>query len=270
MLQAEDREPFELDHLKRYRLKEDLIDYRLNHRDDTTYFEALKAQGELSHGTPGKMAFDRLLLETDSMLKGLSHLGIIDNQVPYPVFFNSENHPYQIAGVLRNLSSKGQLFFRPAKTRARDRLISWIFHLMLCQTSHRELIRETFYLGSDKVFHLASLENTRAREKLDGLMELFSDGLTSPLPFFPQTSFAFAQFFLQKSKGNEQGACHAAEKIWNSGPRYSGEMENDAFKRCFGKQFPWSEAFKQTAIMIFEPMFQYSKETTLDEFLQTA
>ncbi len=267
--QVEDREPFELDNLQRYKLKEDFISYYLEYPEEQTFFEALKAKGELLHGTAGKMVFDALKWDAAGILKVIAGFDIKSPGQPLAVQFNSEKRPLHLGGVLRNLSDKGQVFYRSAKIKARDILTAWIYHLMVCLVPELDYPKETFFIATDKILCFLKVDGKVAKKEMENLVEQYHRGLVNPLAFFPQTSLAFAESYLKKKQDDEQAACIAAKKIWYSGYNFRGEQENEAFRLCFGESFPWSDSFKQATLSIFQPIFEHSEEKKLDEFIQT-
>ena len=97
------------------------------------------------------------------------------------------------------------------------------------------------------------------------LAELYRRGLQAPLPFFPKSSYAFAEATLVKNREFAAAAGSAADR-WNGsefiGP---GEKEDSYFAFCFGSDPVWSEhdndaASCRIALEIWRPFFACMQE----------
>ncbi len=265
-LQVIDREPFDLDKLQQYKLKESLIDDFPRVSREEGFFELIKAKGEVAHGIPGKIMFSDLKNETKTLLAVIAGFGEFVSPGPQVQYRNKENL-IVLGGILKNISLRGQVFVRPAKIKARDIIKVWIHHLMGALYRDTNTPISSFCIGIDKAIEFAVLEKKDAEQILGSLVGLFVSGLKAPLEFFPQASLAYAQSYLIKQAGNEGAARSAAEKQWYPGFKSDGEQANEAFRLCFGESPVLGNAFRNTALTVFEPVFKHSKEKKLNELL---
>jgi len=157
-----------------------------------------------------------------------------------------------MSAVLQNLYPEGQLFFRCARIKTKDRLRAWLYHLTLNAGDDYAGAKKTILLGRDEGAIFSEIENEKAKKILVSLTGFFYKGLSAPLCFFPETSYAYAGA-LQKS-GDEAGALKAARGKWYTGYSNSGDCEDIYIKTCFGSDMPDSDEFKNTAMEVFEPM----------------
>lgn len=265
---ADDREPFELDPLELYQLKERYLAHRLQHEDDTAFKEILKANGELAYGAVGQITFDSLKTETDSILKSLNHLLSTGPLEAFSIQLLLDD-PYPIvSGVLKHLVQKGQLFYRPARLKAKDWITAWIHHLALCIAKPSGVRLDTFCLGTEKILHFHPVEDEIATSAMMDLLSWFETGSRFPLPFFPECSLALVQA-INKGKPLNPDAVNAARRKWVSTRYQRGESADEAVRLCFGDAFPWSDRFQDIAQSVFEIQLRYSEEIKPDDIVST-
>ena len=86
-----------------------------------------------------------------------------------------------------------------------------------------------------------------------------------PIHFFPDSSFLYAEYLLERSRSG-QFALSKARKKWfgNDVVDYpKGEFEDPYYNLCFRGLDPIDEAFKKNAVSIFEPLLQHRTEILL-------
>ena len=86
-----------------------------------------------------------------------------------------------------------------------------------------------------------------------------------PIPFFPKSSFEYAEQVLRKSKP-ETTALLRAKKKW-VGSEFAktakGESQDPYYDLCFRQFDPLDEQFQKVAIQVFEPLLAHSREIKL-------
>jgi exonuclease V gamma subunit len=104
---------------------------------------------------------------------------------------------------------------------------------------------------------------TSARALLQTLCELFSEGLTLPLRFFPESGMAFVETE-QSRKGDPFKK--ASEKWLGPYPKKNekrrGEKDDVFIARCFDGD-SLDEHFAELARRIFDPILEHSKREEL-------
>jgi exodeoxyribonuclease V gamma subunit len=94
---------------------------------------------------------------------------------------------------------------------------------------------------------------------LAALLDFYSDGLSEPLPFFPRSSYAFAERTVHPTKGSSP--LEKAQKAWGDSPLphddefgLGPEREDDYFDLAFRNvKDPLGSEFQAIALAIFEP-----------------
>lgn len=260
MPEPEDREPFALDGLQQYRLRQDILDACLKGRDADTLFEYFKASGKLPPGAGARSQYQVLVRESAAFAEAVRRFLQGPPEQPQEVLIEFDEPRLSISGRLNSLYGDRQVFFRCASITAKDRIRAWLQHLALhCAGTSKT----TILLGRDETVAYAPLSAQQARQVLQSLAALFVSGLTTALPFFPQTSYAYAEAFVQKNKGAAEALRAAAQK-WDPGYATAGESEDVYIQACFGSEMPQSPAFQEIASTVYKPMFEHSENLSND------
>jgi len=254
--EPEDREPFTLDGLQRYRLRQDILDVCLKGCDPETLFEYFKASGKLPPGSGAASQYQALAREAAAFAEEVGHFAQGPPVKPQEVLIEFDEPPVSISGRLCSLYAGWQVFYRCAGITAKDRLKAWIYHLALYSSGGS---KTTVLLGRDEKVSYVPLSMLQARQVLQNLAALFTSGLTRPLPFFPQTSYAYAEAAIAKGK-DEAAALRAAALTWYPGYATAGEGEDVYIQTCFGTEMPRGTAFQEIARTVYEPMFQHMEK----------
>jgi exodeoxyribonuclease V gamma subunit len=249
----EDRENFDLDGLEQYLLAQQLVDRRIAGQNLDSLFPLVKASGRLPHGTVGRCRYDLLSGSVESFVAAV---GPFVQAAPLPpASADLVLPPFHITCRIDHLSALGLVHFRNARIKAKDRLNLWIRHLVLSTTHHPGYAREAFLIGKDGVLHYAPVDD--AGHLLEDLLAIYWDGLQRPLPFFPQSSYAYAHQRME-DKSREQ-ALKAARREWEPGFQASqpGEGQDPYLQLCFAQPDPLDEEFERLALEIFQPLLAH-------------
>ena len=80
--------------------------------------------------------------------------------------------------------------------------------------------------------------------------------MSEPLPFFPESSFEYAQRVLIKKQGDSV-ALKAAQQKWLGNEFARGESEDPYYNLCFGGIDTLNEAFQSIAVSIAAPLLNH-------------
>jgi exodeoxyribonuclease V gamma subunit len=255
----EEVEPFEVGALDGYAIRQDLVDMGLKGASVKDVLQLMKASGRLPLGEAGALGFRGLQAEVQAFLEQLRpHFdeGYID---PIPVDHTLEE--FRLMGEIRRLTAKGSLHYRCASIKPKDLLRFWIQHLVVNAALPSGPYASAVLVGSDKVFEAPPLPE--APELLASLLDLYWKGLTTPLKFFPQTAWAYADAVLKQGAGrSKQEPIAVARLRWegNSFTGVPGECEDSYFELCFRNIDPLNEEFEHTARAVFGPLLGALKE----------
>ena len=196
------REPLELDDLEKFWIRKALLDVLAENQPvEGLLAESieqtvarLRARGELPPGAFGELRVEKLLRETEPVLREVLDLcgGV------QPVTLQIDDLPVgedRLTGVLESYSPRGGVVdFRPGAFRARDEVSVWIRHLVAAASGNGG---ESAMVGRDgekaQVHHFRALDPGVASAHLAGIVDLLLLGRRIPLRFFPDVSLAFAK-----------------------------------------------------------------------------
>jgi len=139
---------------------------------------------------------------------------------------------------------------RSAKTKSSDMIRLWIRHLAASAAGHAAL---SMHIGTDDCF--PAPEAPHARKLLEGLLQLYTQGMRSPIPLFPRTSLAFAQarFNCRKPKERPE-ALMLAMRQWEGGYMVNPERDDPHLAFLFRDAEPDWERFADVAEKIYAPI----------------
>jgi exodeoxyribonuclease V gamma subunit len=239
----QDDEPFAMNALERYFLQEELLDHALAGEDDI--YELLEARGELPAAP-----FDRLSYEAmrDNVASLITHLAGAVSDSPTKREIELSLEATTLRGVLRPLHHGELVRARPAELKAKDRLRNWIYHLAHCAASDTPV--KSHYYGKDRKLEYQYVAD--AAKQLSELVSLYREGLTRPLPFFPETSWHSAH-----DKPGE------ASKAWQKDDYNSrkSESEDDYIALAMRGRDPLDEEHQQLAKRIYAPLMAALEES---------
>ena len=130
-----------------------------------------------------------------------------------------------------------------------------MYHLLACVAANGRFSGKSILICKDSIWEFNAVNDCLI--VLTGLLELYWKGISGPLPFFPETSFRFAEQRLQKNK-SEQAALAAARKKWVADEFSWGESQDPYNELIFSRYDPFGNYFNETAEFVFAPIFKYA------------
>lgn len=262
-----DHESFDIEGLDRYRLGLSLVERRLKGEQvDKEDFKRARASGLLPHGTVGRLRFEDLAREAEAFAEGVAPF-VRDKSVT-PLEVHLDLAGFCVKGRLDDFYGTGLVFHRFASIKPKDRLAAWIRHLALC-TLGLEAVPQpvSILIGLDTRRVANRTASTAIRyaspiqpsENLLDLLEIYWEGLTHPLPFFPESSWAYAETILKKGQPPET-ALVQGQKRWEGNDRQAGEASDPYMDLCFRNQDPIAgQRFQRLALDVFQPLLEHEE-----------
>ncbi len=245
----QDVEPFSLNHLEAYHLKQKMLEQALAGQDLDAYYPVLRAQGFLPYGPFGEAEYNAHKQGIAAFVEDLAP------QLANPLDaleVDLDLDGFVLRGWLHGVTSAGRISYRYTKVKPEDRLSLWIQHLALNAVAPAHCALQSTYWGEDMAFSLPAIEE--AREHLKALMDSYWRGLFSPLAFFPKSAYSYAE---QLAKGkSEEKALASARKAWEGSWKVPGEGENMYYQTAFRGADPLGPDFQTWAERILGPVCQ--------------
>jgi len=242
--ELENRETFRLTTLARYAAAEQTLKARLSGMDP---LPILKAQGMLPHGMAGLAAFDTIDEAMTAMVERIRNFTAGAQTQRHDVSLACGG--YRITGGLETYPD-GAFIYRPGKIRGKDLIGAWIRHVLL----NTGVPVTTRILGCDFDGGTADIKEVRfkpvdAAPILQVLLELFTQGLQSPLAFYPASSYAFAQAEAEGKDGLAK-----ARSAWVGSDQLAGEGVDEVYRFHPGQRDPFQGDFAAVTRAIFTPL----------------
>jgi exodeoxyribonuclease V gamma subunit len=255
-------EPFELGSLEKYLIKDRLLRIALEMEDDTDLLALEGAQGSLPPGSLGEVWFNEAKRDVEEFVERWK--GEVTGDCEEQVVIDEELDGVRLRGELGPFINGRQVLFRCVKeAKGKDRVRSWIRHLFSSAFMDHE--KETRFYSLDKKFiSLQSLPTDSARKIISNLIALYKKGMLKPLPFFPESSYAFARNQAaslrdeksEEAKNNHSKGIHEARKKWNPSKYNKGEGEDSANQLCFREEPFEDTEFEQIACDVYHHFIQ--------------
>lgn len=256
---TDDREPFALDNLSGYQVKQELLDRYLKEQSLEEYHEVMKTRDMLPEGWAGEQAYQQQAKEVEAFGEEIQLR--LHNQPLEDIEVDLEITGCSIVGKLKNIYPGAQMNYRFGKAKPKYLIAFWIRHLLF------QLAKPGGHPGNSKYFswennsfeEMSLLKIPDAKSTLSNLLECYKQGLTKPLPLFCKSSYAFAEAIYAKQKDHDD-AIKAAQRKWESnsygGNYYPGEEDDAYYKLVIGGDDPFGEEFIETAQTVWKPYFE--------------
>jgi exodeoxyribonuclease V gamma subunit len=243
------REPFTMDALARYHLRQVLLQHHLAAEPPARVLSLLRAAGYLPHGQVGVSLLEREWPVVEAFAARVRALLAATPSTALEVDLTLG--PFRVVGRLDEVTPRGLLRYRLGRTRGRDCLDLWIRHLVLNALSPDEVEWASHWLAEDSQFTIPPVHETQTL--LQDLLAWYWQGLRRPLPLFPDSSLAYAKALQWQT--SEPLA--VARKCWASSDYQTGEDADAYYQLAFRQHDPLDSAFAEVAAAVFVPLLPY-------------
>jgi len=262
-LMPDDRENFVMAALEKYLVDQTLLNAHVAGSVPEDFKSVQRALGHLPHGRVGDLHYNEMVIQVEHFV---SKIKAFTGAAPRdPVDVDTSIAGFDLRGRLSGITESGLVNIRYARIRVKDILTSWIYHLILCQTAPPEYPRTGVLICKDFAFQFRMVPDSRSL--LQDLLDLFRQGLEAPLHFFPEASWQYADYKLNKAGSDSEATTKAGLK-WrgtDSPGKYNrAESDDPYYDLCFRRADPLDEEFKTNALKVFKPLFAYSTEIKLE------
>ncbi|MCK6262537.1 exodeoxyribonuclease V subunit gamma [Vibrio sp. ZSDE26] len=246
----EDDEPFVLNGLESYQMRDELLDSMLKSRlagdmNSKAIIEAFvaeqRAQGKLPVGSFGDIEFETNRAQAEELVETLaficsSPLDDIDVNIKLDVL--GEGKEVNLTGWLTQHFQSGLVRYRSGKIRAQDYLSAWIDHLLLSVSGYSKPTHIVGYDRKEGVVHeiYPPIDDSHyARDLLNELVRLYYQGMTSPLCYFPKTALASVEAGFSRGKwvDDEEKSMKKIAATFNDSYMATGEGANVYISRIW-------------------------------------
>ncbi|NOZ02879.1 MAG: exodeoxyribonuclease V subunit gamma, partial [Deltaproteobacteria bacterium] len=238
-------ESFSLSGLDRYQLGQDMVRWRLEGRDLEDCFVAVRASGVLPPGEPGRTAYRALAGEVESLAKRVKSL--LGDKPPTILPVDLNFGKTRLTGGVTGVRDRRLVRFRMASIKPKDRLCAWVEHLALC-AAMGDAAAGTCVVGTDGVVRFTPV--AEAGVFLSDLLSMYLEGNNRPIPFFPESSWAY----MGRAGKDPAAALKKAADVYAGGNYSRGESEDPWIGACFRRVDPIDGEFEDWARRVLEPL----------------
>jgi len=253
----EESEPFQLDHLQRYVIRQEAVVASLAGLGDEQFHAGLSGSGRLPQAGFGRIQLAAIEPEAWAISSRLRTL--LDDPLE-PKEIDSHIGPFHLSGWLHNLYPTGRVTWRSGRMKGSDLMEWWLGHLCLSLMRPSGHASRSIHLSwerqqkTDTVRQWLLEPVAQPEPILAQLLDLYWQGLQRPLPFFPETSCAWAEAKPGKAQDD-------ARQAWLGSYAIRGEGSDPAYGYFFPPQPPpFGEEFVALT-GLFAPMFAILEET---------
>lgn len=254
-----DKENFDLTGLDNYLVNQDLVADVQAGKPPDYILKAYKAEGRLPHGNIGE------IILKESVIGAETFVGKIEEykrgSQPSMLDIDMTIDDFSLTGRLANIYESGMLNFRYAAMKTKNILRAWIYHLVLCSHRNMDLPSNTILVCMDKTAFFDPVE--KSREYLIMLLNLYWEGLSKPLLFFPDSS----EEYVRQAHINKKDRKYSMQAVRNKwlGSKYSrGEFEDPYYNACFRNSDIneiFNDSFIKNSESVFLPLFDHLSES---------
>ena len=249
------REPFTLDGLGAYALRQRMAELLPLGLNPDSLHATLEAEGLLGFGAPGRVAFDRELLLVEALLRRVQ-AAIGGDGRPLKVDLVVDLGGVTLQGRVQTTRHGGHLSWRVGRVRAADRLTAWVRHLALCAARAPGQQATAAVLGIDPGEDLWFRVAPDATRLLRDLVELYRQGAREPLPWLPAPGESYLSQ-LQKGRSVPQ-ALEAATSTWSGRDHFPVREPDPHAGLIFGDLPALGAEFAALSERILAPMLDHS------------
>jgi exodeoxyribonuclease V gamma subunit len=248
--ELESREPFQLDGLESWQLRQLLLDAQLSQRSDEGLKPVIDATGMLPQGYVGDAWYEQEASKVDEFVDKLETHLPLGEQFSVPVEINIDG--FYLGGQLDNITPQGLLRYRLAKKKGRDIIAAWIDHLLLNILRPEAVVLETRLITEDA--EMLFLPVSGATQIMAGLLKLYWQGCHQPLKFFDKTSL---EYFKATEGKKPEDAFLRALKTWAPDSNRAMAEQDDPYYQLLYREPPIDEELGEIAQQVYQDILQH-------------
>ncbi|MBE9397491.1 exodeoxyribonuclease V subunit gamma [Pontibacterium sp. N1Y112] len=251
---AEDDEPFKVEGLDDYQLKQRYLATALAGESLDQVDAWIQAEGLLPVGQSGYQSLNKVRKDCSELAEKLEPL-MTETARRREIRIKFPNlTKLRLTGWQDGWHGSTLLRYRPAQVQGYDRLFGWIEHLCACAcfgdtqaTIHRGL-------SAQLTFH--PLSRDEATQKLEVLVNLYLEGLQRPLAFEPGVGWAY----LSVLEKGEDRARVAAQTRFEGGFNSYGAIEDPYLRRVYPQYSAFEPGLVPLTEQVLAPMLPWLEE----------
>lgn len=258
----DEREAFAIAGLDRYQLQQELLELKVGGMSLKDSVALVRASGRLPAGVAGKVHFAQVRRDVEVFYQRLQRFqpGKFRSLPPFALPLGD----FVLSGNISHATANGLLFYRLANIKPKDLLRAWVEHLLYGVTRSDGPAPETLIVGAQSIWKFAPVSDPQP--VLEKLLESYWAGLSRPLKFFPESSFAFAAADFKARAGTSgktsKTPLDCALEKWqgNDFTGAPGEGRDEYVSLFFKDEAALDGDFETHARAVFQPLLENAEE----------
>ncbi|CAL4323292.1 RecBCD enzyme subunit RecC [Buchnera aphidicola (Chaitophorus populicola)] len=226
------QEPFYIDQKNHYLLNKKILDYMIFKKDIKNLFKIVSSMSILPHGNFGITYFNHQLKKMKKIFYKIKKINISCKNKNIKFKINQ----YLIQGILKNITKKGLLRWKPFNLNHYNKITLWIEHLIYCIYGGKY---NSYYIGMNNKVVFKNIQKDLAKKYLLKYILGYIQGLKNPI-ILTNTGLTWFHYIYDKKEKNiskKYEKIKYSEKkikeVWN-GNKYSiGEKKNPYIKKIY-------------------------------------
>ncbi len=253
----DDDEPFELDYLQQYQVKQNVIKQFLNEKGGKDVSHSV-SEGLNAFGEIGERQWRKLKSTIEPVLECCEEY--MQNKIQDPVEINLtfDDLSVSLMGWQKDLYGANLVKVVPSKLKAKSIIPAILEHAALCAMGKGHTC---VVICQDQKFNLQIMEQKQAKQYLHVLVQEFQQGQHTPLAMLPQSAWQLHNpVHLKEKKGElvDKRLAEAQKTFYGaSGPfGQPGEREDINIRRCFDELDEIPEPTHKLAKSFYAPWLE--------------
>ncbi len=227
----EEREPFQIDKLDKYKVQHEWLQKHL--QGESVSVNRLKAQGLWLSGILGNLEFDRQNTAISEFAQKINAKNIGERIEDVVIDLHLDE--CRLVGKLSNCHENGGLFYRYTSLKGKDFMGALLHHLIINQVSPQSTHLFSHDAKEPKLNELIFAPELANDEFLTDLLAIYQNGLQHPEAFFTEATFAYLKGKKDKLKAAKDNL------IYDLGKDYEPELrrffDETDFERILNDDF---------------------------------
>lgn len=272
--QLKDRAPLHVGPLDAYTMRKAILEGLLAGDEAESVWSHLESNGTFPSGQAGRCLFDGMV---HSVARWVEQVHKVRNAPQLPsaevdLIVDTRRGPTCVYGALDDLWPDAQVLVTASQLKAKDELVAWVRHLVLCSLPDESLPRRTVLIGNSatKTKDYAAISFRPVEDPAPALSRfvgMYWWAMQEPVPLFPEISRD-----AWKKRRNGEVAPPLRHKEFEprialpseAGSEYSYSPRPDPWLRKlyahldpFGRDWPYACKFQPLTKKIYEDLYQH-------------
>lgn len=254
-------EPFSLNALQRYQLRQKLLDILIDNADPQSLYQRYRSAGQLPYGAFGDIFWQQQLADIQPLAQKIQQH--YRQSQPLEIDLSMDN--IHLTGWINQVQDNGILRWYPTSLDARHAIQLWLEHLLCCLSGNP--VESWVYGLKDSQWHFLPLSTDEARAQLQPLISGYQQGLCQPLILLPKCATAWLNACynpqtrqIDQDSHKQYQAQNKLADAFNGGYQQRGEGEDIWYQRLWRNlDSTYSQAIIDCAQHWLLPIWQHNQ-----------